>query len=97
MSINSSTTSPSHRSEMGHVLDAGFRYLNHIYTAQISREPELDGLHDLLYSYDNDFSVVRQATIKNRRLLSSCGRNWTTTISNPSNSGSRLSCDVFII
>ena len=68
MSINSSTTSTSCRLEMGHALDAGFHYLNHIYTAQISREPELDGFHDLLYSYDNDFSVVHQATIKNRRL-----------------------------
>ena len=59
MSINSSTTSTSRRSEMGHVLDAGFRYLNHIYTAQISQEPELDGFHDLLNSYNNDFKPVQ--------------------------------------
>ena len=61
MSINSSTTSTSRRSEMGHVLDVGVRYINHIFSANEPRT-SMTGLkfhHDLLKSDDNDFKPVQ--------------------------------------
>ena len=62
MSINSSTKSTSRRSEMGHVLDAGFSYLNHTYSANEPRTRIKTGLkfhHDLLKSHDSDFKPVQ--------------------------------------